>query len=409
MVSDFQERDIWVTAGKRRWYVPDSGERQNDMLEQPPLWFGKRHFRSLLLHSPLIVFHMDCSLYYTWVYSPADTINAPAVRGRRNYELFERSSDAAMLDSLARQVMEQGATARHELSLLLDGADCPFELTIDVLRDSDSRIIGVSGALVDCSARQRERTALQQQLERERAARKSAEDQLAHRDTMLAAAAHELRNPLTVLNGQIHLLRRRLDAAGVLSEQDQRAFSAIADQATRLNTLSSRLIDFTRLERGQFEITRAPVELGALLGWIVGELRPYYADYEIKLEQTDQQLVISGDNERLAQVFRNLIENAVKYSPTGSAINIQLCRQATQACVRICDHGIGIAAEELPRIFEQFYRGRSADTRRVSGAGIGLYLVQRLIKLHGGSIAVESDQGNGSTFTVYLPLTGKTF
>jgi two-component system sensor histidine kinase BaeS len=118
----------------------------------------------------------------------------------------------------------------------------------------------------------------------------------------------------------------------------------------------------------------------------------------------DELPEIDGDPLRLEQVFTHLISNAVKYSPAGGEIVARVAREDTQVSVAISDQGIGIPANDLPHLFEQFYRSEHADSQGITGAGLGLYIVRQLVEAHGGTITVTSEVDAGSTFTVRLPL-----
>jgi signal transduction histidine kinase len=128
--------------------------------------------------------------------------------------------------------------------------------------------------------------------------------------------------------------------------------------------------------------------------------------HEIEVMCAEPPVMINGDALRLEQVFQNLIANAIKYSPTGGLITMQVAQRDAYACVMVRDQGIGISAEAQRHLFELFYRAETTDTHRISGMGIGLYVVNELVTLHGGSVQVESREGAGSTFTVCLPLLG---
>jgi len=115
-------------------------------------------------------------------------------------------------------------------------------------------------------------------------------------------------------------------------------------------------------------------------------------------------MVIDGDELRLEQVLQNLISNALKYSPDGGTIQVRIAQHGSMACIAVTDQGIGIPAQDIPHLFERFYRASNTDDQHISGMGIGLYIVHELVNLHGGSVVVESTQQQGSTFTVCLPV-----
>ncbi|HWQ12291.1 MAG TPA: ATP-binding protein [Roseiflexaceae bacterium] len=237
----------------------------------------------------------------------------------------------------------------------------------------------------------------------ERRARAVAEAAVRARDQFLQIASHELKNPLTSLLGNAQLLTRRDAREHMLSERDRRTVRTIVDQAVRLNELVATLLDISRLEAGQVRITRAPLDLAALVRRVVEAARPSLTQHTIEV-QGAEALPVEGDAIRLEQVFQNLVGNAVKYSPAGGQITVQVDEERAMARVRVTDEGIGIPAADLPHLFERFYRVSSAEAQQISGTGIGLYVVKEIVTLHGGEVTVESVEGQGSTFTVWLPL-----
>ncbi len=119
----------------------------------------------------------------------------------------------------------------------------------------------------------------------------------------------------------------------------------------------------------------------------------------------EEMLIIEGDAARLEQVLQNLVQNAIKYSPTGGPITVELSRDCQRVRLAVTDRGIGIPAADLPRVFTRFHRARNAEALHITGFGVGLYVVREIVRLHGGEIEVASQEGQGSTFTVWLPCT----
>jgi PAS domain S-box-containing protein len=228
-------------------------------------------------------------------------------------------------------------------------------------------------------------------------------DAVEARDSFIAIASHDLRSPLTALLGQAELLARRAAREG-LPERIARSAQAIAEQARRMNRMLGALLDLSRIQSGQIELSRTQLDLAALVARCAAELEPTLTTHTLRLEGPDEGLWVLGDEVRLEQVIINLLGNAVKYSPDGGTVTLRVERQDDQACVVVADRGIGIPAEALPRLFERFYRGPNAAMNGIGGLGIGLYAVREILALHGGSIHVDSEPGRGSTFTACLPL-----
>lgn len=237
----------------------------------------------------------------------------------------------------------------------------------------------------------------------EQAARAAAQEAVRVRDAFLSIASHELKNPLTALRGTAQLLQRRAAREGALNDTGRHALGVIIEQAQRMDEMLSALLDVSRMEHGQLTITRAPLDVIALLRQVLEELQPTLDRHTLSWDFGTGPVLIAGDKLRLAQVFQNLLHNAVKYSPGGGAVTVQITQDAAQVCIVVRDQGIGIPPAALPQLFQRFYRAENAETRQISGTGIGLYVVKEVIALHGGSVAAASDEGQGSHFTVCLP------
>lgn len=233
--------------------------------------------------------------------------------------------------------------------------------------------------------------------------------QLAHeairlRDDFLSIASHELRTPLTSMLGYVQLLERNLRRKHSLDERENRAIATIVEQTMRLKKLISSMLDVSRLQNGQLSLEPEPLDLRLIVQEIVAELHPTLSTHRLTLTDVDGVLPVVGDKVRLQQVLLNLLNNAMKYSPQGGAIQVLLNRQPGWASIAISDQGIGIPPESQNYLFNRFFRATNANERRISGIGLGLYVVHQIVVLHGGAISVDSQVGQGSTFTVRLPL-----
>jgi signal transduction histidine kinase len=175
------------------------------------------------------------------------------------------------------------------------------------------------------------------------------------------------------------------------------------DQIQRLNRLIASLLDLTRLQEGRLTIEPRPLDLCTIGRQIVEELQPTLHQHELAFVCSEQQCWINGDQLRLEQVFQNLLQNAIKYSPEGGGISLELELRDGYAVISISDQGIGIPGEDLPHIFDRFHRGRNVDVSQLSGMGIGLYVVKEIVALHGGTIEAQSVEGQGSRFQLMLP------
>ncbi len=270
-------------------------------------------------------------------------------------------------------------------------------------RDVEGRIIVWFGTSTDIHDRKLAEAERARLLERERAARAEAQEAVRTRDVFLSVASHELKTPLTSLMGQAQLLHRRGLRDG-MRERDLRSITVIAEQASRLNKMILALLDVSRLETGQLSIERAPLDLAVLARRVVAEVQPTLEKHTVVYNGPDVPSIIEGDELRLEQVLQNLIQNAIKYSPTGGQVTVDVTQRGTTACIAVTDQGLGIPQEALPRLFGRFYRAGNVDARHIAGMGIGLFVVKEIVTLHGGTVEVESTEGRGSTFMVCLPV-----
>jgi signal transduction histidine kinase len=219
------------------------------------------------------------------------------------------------------------------------------------------------------------------------------------RKQFTADIAHELRTPLTSIRSYIEAFQD-----GVLPA-DAENLSIINDEIERLVVLASDLKDLNVAEIGALKPDFAPVDLGELLDKVASNLYPLIQEKDIDLnwKRPDHPLVIQGDEHLLTRLFYNLIHNANKYTETHGQISIQIEERPHDLLIHVRDSGIGIPEDDLPYIFERFYRADKSRSRETGGTGIGLALVLQIIQLHQGTINVESAPGKGSQFTVLIP------
>lgn len=231
------------------------------------------------------------------------------------------------------------------------------------------------------------------------------------RDEFFSIASHELKNPLSALLLQLKLLQRetRRSAQNPLPlETLVKKVDAAERNATRLGELVQELLDTTRIRAGRLELRREPVDLALLIRDVAARVDSEPASTSrLKLE-TRQNVVGHWDRSRLEQVMTNVISNALKYSEGGD-VYVSMAQQGERAEVVVRDEGIGISALDLQRIFEPFERGRTVGAGSgMTGLGLGLYIARKIVEAHGGAIVVRSAEGEGSTFTITLPLSAAT-
>ncbi|MCW5960234.1 MAG: PAS domain S-box protein [Pyrinomonadaceae bacterium] len=243
---------------------------------------------------------------------------------------------------------------------------------------------------------------LQQSLEREQDARRAAEEASKIKDEFLATVSHELRTPLNAILGWSTLLRSgKLEGNGA-----KRAMETVERNARSQSQLIDDLLDISRIITGKLRLEVQTLELSEIIEAAVDAVRPAADAKEIRIQLLLDSNVgpVSGDADRLQQVFWNLLSNAVKFTPKGGRIQVTLERVNSHIEITIADSGKGIDPEFLPHIFDRFRQGDQTTTRRQGGLGLGLSIVRQLVEMHGGTVQVQSEgEGKGTAFTVSLP------
>ncbi|GAB4477610.1 MAG: HAMP domain-containing sensor histidine kinase [Anaerolineales bacterium] len=216
----------------------------------------------------------------------------------------------------------------------------------------------------------------------------------------LADVGHELRTPLTVIKGNVDLMR-------MMKELDEESMESIESEVERMTRLVGDLLLLSQAESGKLPLHLQMVELDTLVIEVLGQMRVIAKDkVTLELGEMDQ-VQVYADKDKLKQVFVNLIQNAIHYTPNGGKVVVSLRKSDHQAIVSVSDNGPGISPQDLPYIFERFYRGEKSRTRSKDGKGfgLGLSIAYWIVKNHEGSIEVESKLGEGTTFRVYLPMS----
>jgi PAS domain S-box-containing protein len=223
------------------------------------------------------------------------------------------------------------------------------------------------------------------------------------KDEFLSMASHELKTPVTSIKVYSELaLKRPEKAAPRLPE----ILATINRQADHLVSLVNDLLDVSRLQLDRVRLEFEPCDLREVLAEICDLSRHLYADHPLICEPPPEPILVRADRSRLVQVLQNLIDNAAKYSPAGSPIDVEVECGPAEVRMAVRDRGIGIAPEDLPHIFERFYKPKR-EQAVLPGLGLGLYISKQIVERHGGRIWAESEEGKGSTFCVELPLASQ--
>ena len=213
-----------------------------------------------------------------------------------------------------------------------------------------------------------------------------------------ADIAHELRTPVNGLLGRIEAAQD-----GLLPEA--RNLEAMHEEALRLAHLVADLGRLAEAQQPGLLLARERVDLAALVRGRCDAMAERFASARLALETELRPVTVAGDPQRLGQVVDNLLSNALRYTDGGGAVTVRVSATPGEAALRVRDTGIGIAPEDVPKVFQRFWRGEKSRSRTSGGAGIGLAIVDELVRAHGGRVEVDSEPGRGTEFTVFLPLT----
>jgi signal transduction histidine kinase len=217
------------------------------------------------------------------------------------------------------------------------------------------------------------------------------------REALVANVTHDLRTPLTAIKGAADNL---LDGiAGPLSADQREYMEIVRDHATRLTATVNHLLEAARLQAGHVELQAEPLDVGRVVDDVVAGLQPIARERRIELEVRGREARVAADRDKLRRAVENLIANALKFTGDGGHVTVAVTLVGDAVEVSVRDTGRGIPADELPRVFERFYRGSAAQP----GTGLGLSIARNLVRLHGGDISVVSEVGRGSEFRVRLP------
>lgn len=223
----------------------------------------------------------------------------------------------------------------------------------------------------------------------------------------VANVSHELKTPLTSIQGFAQSL---LDGTADSPEARRQAAQIIYDEAGRMHRMALDLLDLARLEGGTADLNMSAVEAGVLLRGVAEKfsLRAQKANIDLRVNVPDHLPALLGDGDRLAQVFTNLVDNALKFTPANGQVVMSAKSAGAWIQFEVADSGVGVEREALPRLFDRFYQVDPARAHSEShGAGLGLAIAQEIVQAHGGKIGVQSSVGHGTTFTIRLPLAQK--
>jgi signal transduction histidine kinase len=269
-----------------------------------------------------------------------------------------------------------------------------FNAAFQPLREADGSIDDIIGVVSDVTEQVAARRALEE-------AHAAAEEVSRAKDDFLRIASHELRTPLTPILGWAQILLK----TGAVAKEAQRGLEIIVQSAQAEARIVEDLIDVSHITAGKMRMEMRPVDLAAIVGACVAELEPAAAAKGVALDaRIAPEAPISGDAHRLRRVVRGLLSNALKFTPRGGKVSVELTRDHRSHRLAVRDTGKGIAESELPHVFDPFHSGDPSTTRREGGLGLGMSIVRHIVEAHGGTVRAESEgRGRGATFVAELP------
>ena len=352
------------------------------------------YFKDLLSRFLLV------SAGWSAAYAPGRT--AEELIGRTDFDVFsEQHASAAFADE--QQVIRTGEpiVGKVERETYSGRADAWVSTTKTPLRDQRGQIIGTFGISRDITVQISAESALAEQALQLSLHNERLRELDRLKDEFIGLVSHELRTPLVSIIGYIELLRD-----GGTSGPDADHFAEVIDRgAQRLLRLVADLLFLSGIQSGEMTVEFRSSDLAGIAAFAVEEMRP-----EARRKHIDLCFAATAvprfavDPTRIAQLLGNLISNAVKFTPGGGRVEVRLGRQGDQAVLTVTDTGIGIPAVDRERIFERFFRTAVATQQVIPGTGLGLTITKAIVEAHHGTIAVDSEEGRGSTFKICLPL-----
>ena len=369
---------------------------------------SEARFRALVQNDPDVIAVVDDAMHLIYLSPsaepvsgiPAEQMLGPIETSLRFVHPEDQERTLALFDAVAGQPRAvTSAEARIKHATL---GWRWYQITIMNLLE-DPSICGYLFNLRDITDRKHAELASEAALRAQQAAIAELERLDQSKTRFLSTISHEFRTPLTAIIGYSELLANNISDPGIAEDA-----AIIHREASRLNRLVDDILLVDRVDAGQMSLKMSPVDVNALVREVVATFRPLTDSHRFPLDLDPSLRTIEGDRDRLAQAITNLVSNAVKYSPAGGAVTIATRNDGDDVIISVRDEGIGIAREDLSRIFDRFERVETGIAGRIAGTGLGLSIVQEIASLHGGRLWAESELGLGSTFYLALPASTRS-
>lgn len=373
------------------------GEIETRKKTETALIESERRIENILNYAPILVYINDLEGKYIFVNKEFEKLlhlTAGYVINKTDYELFPKeiadkhaAQNRQVLSTLKPQIFENKTIEK-------DGKHYFVDILFPII-DSKDQVYATCGWSIDIT--ERKKTEQELKIAKERA---ESADRL--KSTFLATMSHELRTPLNSIIGFTGILLNEI--AGPLNEEQKKQLGMAKGSAQHLLDLINDVLDISKIEAGQLVVTSKEFDLVRSIEKVIAAVTPLADKKGLKLDAviTEQLINIHSDERRVEQVLINLLNNAIKFTDSGS-VTVECYRQAAAVVIKVIDTGIGITKEDMSKLFKPFSQIESGLARNHEGTGLGLSISSRLIAKLKGKISVESDPGRGSTFTVELP------
>jgi two-component system CheB/CheR fusion protein len=353
-------------------------------------------FRLTLEQSDIMVFTQDLDLVYQWVYNPIAGFSAADFLGKTDRDIFS-DPNVPQLIAAKQQVLAEQTRQTLQFHLRQAERDRYFNFKLEPFLDTDGNLAGIAGVTYEVTDETHTILALAN-------ANEQAQTASHAKSQFLAAMSHELRTPLNAILGLTETMQEGI--LGEVSDRQLKAIRTIETSGTHLLNLINDILDISKVEAGRLEPDWGAVSVSELCHRSL-ELVAQQAQRKqivITLNRPDSVPNLWGDARRLRQVLLNLLDNAVKFTHEGGQVTLAVQLDGDRIMLSVTDTGIGIAENDIPKLFQPFTQVDSTLSRQYDGTGLGLALTEQLIKLHNGEIYCTSTLGVGSCFTVVLPI-----
>jgi PAS domain S-box-containing protein len=346
------------------------------------------------------------------------------VDGKKADEIFGNSQNTDIMSSSENVVMETGETYESEISVRRprDGERRDRWLIKFPVKSPDGQVLGLGTFAVDITERKRAEEELirhrdhlqelvNEAIEDQKAKAQELEEALKKEKELnelqrqfVTMASHEFRTPLAIIDTTAQRIKSRADKDKLSCEDANNRVEKIRGAVRRMTRLMESTLSAARMEDGKISVEINPCNIEQIICDVCARQQEIEEMHTISCDLGELPATIQADEGSLEQVLSNLLSNAVKYAPDAPQIDVSARTEGIDVIISVRDHGLGIDEEDLPRIGERFFRAKSSTG--ITGTGIGLNLVNKLVELHGGKLSIESKKGDGSTFSVSLPIAG---